>query len=177
MAKVAFSKIKISPINEPYNHIVLADGTQIDVKTYLPVQDKLALISRVIQQAHEQDSNYSNPVKANVYRDLEVIFAYTNISFTEKQLEDVAKLYDLLVSSGFYETVKNIIPKSETEYIYNLIYKTASDIIAYRNSAVGIMEALSQDYKNLEFDAEALQKKINDPESLSFLKEVLTKMG
>ena len=175
MAKIAFSKLDLRK-NQEVVELQVDDDVVVEVKQYLPINDKLELVSSIVNTAVE-DGNIVNYGRLDVLFAINIIKAYTNISFTEKQLEDVAKLYDLLVSSGFYETVKNIIPKSETEYIYNLIYKTASDIITYRNSAVGIMEALSQDYKNLEFDAEALQKKINDPESLSFLKEVLTKMG
>lgn len=175
MAKIAFGKLDLKK-NQEVVELQVDDDVVVEVKQYLPINDKLELVSSVVNTAVE-DGNIVNYGRLDVLFAINIIKSYTNISFTEKQLEDVAKLYDLLVSSGFYETVKNIIPKSETEYIYNLIYKTASDIITYRNSAVGIMEALSQDYKNLEFDAEALQKKINDPESLSFLKEVLTKMG
>ena len=175
MAKVAFSKLDLKK-NQEVVELQVDDDVVVEVKQYLPVNDKLELVSSIVNTAVE-NGNIVNYGQLDVLFAINIVKAYTNINFTEKQLEDVAKLYDLLVSSGFYETVKNIIPKSETEYIYNLIYKTASDIITYRNSAVGIMEALSQDYKNLEFDAEALQKKINDPESLSFLKEVLTKMG
>jgi hypothetical protein len=41
-------------------------------------------MGRVVELAHEQDCNFSNPVKSAVIRDLEVVFAYTNLSFTDK---------------------------------------------------------------------------------------------
>lgn len=175
MAKIAFGKLDLKK-NQEIVELQIDDDVVVEVKQYLPVNDKLELVSNVVNTAVE-NGNIVNYGQLDVLFAINIIKAYTNINFTEKQLEDVAKLYDLLVSSGFYEAVKNTIPTTETDYIYGLIYRTANDIIAYRNSAVGIMETLSQDYKNLEFDAEALQKKINDPESLSFLKEVLTKMG
>lgn len=175
MAKIAFGKLDLKK-NQEVVELQVDDDVVVEVKQYLPVNDKLELVSTVVNTAVE-NGNIVNYGQLDVLFAINIIKAYTNINFTEKQLEDVAKLYDLLVSSGFYEVVKNVIPTAETDYIYSLIYRTANDIITYRNSAVGIMEALSQDYKNLEFDAEALQKKINDPESLSFLREVLTKMG
>lgn len=175
MAKIAFGKLDLKK-NQEVVEFQVDDDVVVEVKQYLPVNDKLELVSSVVNTAVE-NGNIVNYGQLDVLFAINIVKAYTNINFTEKQLEDVAKLYDLLVSSGFYETVKNTIPTSETDYIYGLIYRTANDIITYRNSAVGIMEALSQDYKNLEFDAEALQKKINDPESLAFLREVLTKMG
>ena len=175
MAKIAFGKLDLKK-NQEVAELQIDDEVVVEVKQYLPVNDKLELVSSVVNTAVE-NGNIVNYGQLDVLFAINIVKAYTNINFTEKQLEDVAKLYDLLVSSGFYEAVKNTIPTTETDYIYSLIYRTANDIITYRNSAVGIMEALSQDYKNLEFDAEALQKKINDPEGLSFLREVLTKMG
>ena len=42
------------------------------------------------------NNNFANPVKLNVFLRLEIIFNYTNISFTDKQKEDLVKLYDIL---------------------------------------------------------------------------------
>ena len=103
MAKVPFTKLKCK-INENEIPVQIGEET-IAVKQYLPIQEKLALISRVVEFAHEQDYNYSNPVKISVYRDLEIIFTYTNISFTDKQKEDLPKLYDMLYSSGIIKTI------------------------------------------------------------------------
>ena len=94
MAKVSFTKLKCK-VETSITHIEW-EGETIEVKQYLPIQEKLALIGRVIMQAHEQDENYSNPVKVDVFRGLEMIFAYTNISFTDKQKEDLPKLYDMI---------------------------------------------------------------------------------
>ena len=116
MAKVPFSKLKCK-INEDTIPLQIGEET-IAVKQYLPIQEKLELISKVIMQAHEQDENYSNPVKAGVYRDLEVIFAYTNISFTDKQKEDLPKLYDILYSSGVIAEVLKNIPEDESWRLY-----------------------------------------------------------
>ena len=92
-------------------------------------------------------------------------------------MEDPAKLYDLFVGNGLDIDILRAIPKSEIDFISNVVEKTAEGIIQYRNSAVGIVEAISQDYSNLNFDATELQKKIGDPENLAFLKDVLTKLG
>ena len=77
MARIPFTKLKCK-INTNEIPVQIGEET-IAVKQYLPIQEKLELIGKVVMQAHEQDENYSNPVKAGVYRDLEVIFAYTNI--------------------------------------------------------------------------------------------------
>ena len=36
---------------------------------------------------------------------------------------------------------------------------------------------MGKDYSNLDFEASDIQKKIADPENLSLLKDILTKLG
>ena len=91
MAKVSFTKLGLSK-NQSINNVAWNDCI-IEVKQYLPINEKLNLISNVINFAHDEN-NYSNPVKVDVYTALEIMYAYTNINFTDKQKEDVTKLYD-----------------------------------------------------------------------------------
>ena len=45
------------------------------------------------------------------------------------------------------------------------------------NSAYGIMERVTTDYKDLDFDATEIQKKIGNKENVEFLQEVMEKLG
>lgn len=176
MAKIPFSKLKIKKVDDSIKTIEF-EGQTIEVRQYLPIQEKLALISRVIELAHEQDSNFSNPVKADVYIDLEMFKAYTNVSFTEKQLEDPAHLYDILLSSGLLEEVYDAIPSDETSAIVRGVTDSIAAFYQYQNSVLGLLDTISTDYSNLNFDLDALKEKITDPEQLALVKEVLTKLG
>lgn len=175
MAKVPFTKLKCK-INEDSVPVQIGEET-IAVKQYLPIQEKLELIGNVVMQAHEQDANYSNPVKAGVYRDLELIFAYTNINFTDKQKEDLPKLYDMLKSSGVLSTIIEAIPADEYTEIMFGIEDSIEAIYKYQNSALGILDTIKADYSNLEYDANAIKESLGNPENLSLLKDVLTKLG
>ena len=86
MAKVAFSKLKCK-INETEVPVQIGEEI-VMVKQYLPIQDKLALIGRVIERAHEEDYNFSNPVKADV--------------ITSRALGDVSHLIEW--GRNFYKT-------------------------------------------------------------------------
>ena len=175
MAKVPFTKLKCK-INTDEVPVQIGEET-IAVKQYLPIQEKLELIGKVVMQAHEQDENYSNPVKAGVYRDLEVIFAYTNISFTDKQKEDLPKLYDMLYSSGIISEVLKNIPENEYTEIVLGVKDSIEAIYKYQNSALGILDTIKADYSNLEYDANAIKENLGNPDNLSLLKDVLTKLG
>ena len=84
MAKVSLTKLGLK-VNQEIKTIEFNEQI-IEIKQYLPVNDKLELISNVINLAHDEN-NFSNPVKVSVFTTLEIMYAYTNINFTEKQKE------------------------------------------------------------------------------------------
>jgi predicted nucleic acid-binding protein len=96
-------------------------------------------------------------MKLDLFTCLEVIYAYTNISFTEKQKEDAPKLYDLMDSNDIFNIVISKIPQSEYKFIVNGVNETAKAIYAYNNSLAGMLENISKDYSNLDLDASSIQ--------------------
>ena len=148
----------------------------LEVKKYLPIQQKLEMIGNIIEMAHDMENNYANPVKTKVLLDLEVMYNYTNINFTEKQKEDPAKLYDLLKSSGILGQVKNMLGDEYYSLVQDLL-DSQKAVYDYRNSVLGILDTVKTDYSNLNLDASEIQQKLADPENMAFLKDVLTKLG
>lgn len=174
MAKIGFTKLSLKRKNEVKT--ITINNNQIEIKQYLPVNEKLDLIARVINGAHDQN-NFPNPIKIEVIGTLEMIMAYTNISFTEKQKEDIPKLYDLLEENGVIKDIISQIPEDEYNFIIDGINKTVDAVYTYNNSVLGILETVSKDYSNLDFDATQIQKKMADPENLKLVRDVLTKLG
>ena len=177
MAKVPFSKLGATK-NQEVKTVIINEQT-IEVKQYLPSNDKLELISNVINTAAnvKEGMNFANPVLIDICGTLEIIYAYTNISFTEKQKEDPTKLYDLLDNSGIIDAIINLIPEIEYNFIIDGIDQSVESIYTYHNSLLGILEHVSQDYSNMDLEASAIQQKLGDPDNMAFLKEVLTKLG
>ena len=174
MAKVSFTKLGLKK-NEEIG-ILHINEQDIEVKQYLPINEKLELISSVINSAADEN-NFSNPVKENVFLTLEILYHYTNINFTDKQKEDPVKLYDLVVSSGLVNKVTDLIPEEELDEVINGVAQSVKAIYTYRNSVLGILESISQDYSSLNLDATEIQKKLADPDNMALLKQVLTKLG
>lgn len=174
MAKVSFTKLGLKK-NEDVG-ILHINEQDVEVKQYLPVNEKLELISSVINSAADEN-NFSNPVKENVFLTLEILYHYTNINFTDKQKEDPVKLYDLVVSSGLVNKVTDLIPEEELDEVINGVAQSVKAIYAYRNSILGILESISQDYSALNLDATEIQQKLADPDNMALLKQVLTKLG
>lgn len=174
MPKIGFTKLGLKPNNEIQT--IKFNEQTIEVKQYLPVEEKLELITNVLELSHDSN-NFSSPVKVSVYTTLEIIEKYTNVNFTEKQKENPTKLYDLLVGNGFAAAVIKAIPESEYNEILTGIKQTIKSVYKYQNSVLGILDTISQDYSNLNLDATEIQKKLADPENMALLKNIMTKLG
>ena len=174
MAKVSFTKLGLKK-KEEIKNITINDQV-IEVKQYLPISDKINIITNVIENSAD-DNNFANPVKVEVFANLEIMYAYTNISFTDKQKEDPTKLYDLLEENGVIAEVIAAIPENEYALLLGWIDETIEAFYTYRNSIMGIMEQISADYSNLSLDATEIQQKLADPQNLELLKNVMTKLG
>lgn len=175
MAKVSFSKLGLKKKNETVK-VKLTDEIEIEVIQYLPVNDKLNLIAEVLNKSVDEN-HFANPVKIEVVGTLEMIKAYSNLTFTEKQLEDPAKLYDLLEQNDITNKIMAAIPEHEYEFVIAGVDNTIKAFYEYQNSLYGILDNVSQDYSNLELDASKIQQTIADPNNLELLKTILTKLG
>lgn len=176
MAKIAYTKLNAKINTEVETISVEGCDSFVEVRQYLPVDEKLGLIGRVIELAHD-NNNFSNPVKLNVYLELEIIYAYTNIAFTEKQKENITKLYDNLTSSGWVEKILKAIPVNELDILRSGLQDTVKAYYDYRNSVLGILETISADYSNLNFDIEKLSHNLVDGENIELIKNILDKLA
>lgn len=173
-ATVSFANMKLKT-NSNVKTVIFANQ-EIEVKQYLPVDDKLKLISNVLNNSAD-DNNFANPVKVDLFGTLEILYMYTNINFTDNQKKDPAKLFDICLSSGLVKVVIDAIPADEYADLISWIDGCIDGFYQYKHSALGIMEAIAMDYSSLNFDASDIQNKIADPGNLTLLKDILTKLG
>ena len=172
--KVTFTKLALKK-KEDVKIITLGENV-VEVKQYLPINDKIDVIINVLNNSQDKNG-FANPLKIDVYFNLELIYYYTNINFTDKQKEDITKLFDLFEESGSLLKIIKTIPEDEYNNLLNRTQETIDNFYKRQISALGIMEQISADYKDLDFNAEAIQKKLADPNNLSFLKSVMTQLG
>lgn len=175
MAKVNFTKLNKIKSMEPIT-TTIGDQT-VEVEQYLPLEKKVDLITSVIEQSGNGEEGFFNIVKLEAYYIIEMIKAYTNISFTEKQLEDTTKLYDAIRLNDVWAGVEDAIPEVEREYVWNNILTLAKEITTYNNSVLGILKAVSNDRDALNFDVTEMMNQLNDPQALTLLKSMVDKTG
>lgn len=173
MAKIALTKLGLKPNAEIKT--IEWNGQNIEVKQYLPIEAKLDLISDIANKSLDENPYY-NPARIKIFVRLEIILAYANINTTDKQREDIFKLYDMFAGE-LGDKILGSIPASEYNFINSTVWDIIEGIYRYKNSAMGIMENLTTDYSALDLDATEIQKKIGDPNNLELLRSILTKLG
>ena len=171
MAKVNLTKLNKIKSLDPID-IKIGEET-ISVVQYLPLEKKLAIMQNIIEQAGNNEEGFYNIVKLTVFYTIEMLRAYTNISFTEKQLEEPQKLYDIIVLNNIWETVKDSIPEKERDYIWDNTCALAREITDYNHSALGILKMARADYGETDFNIASIMENIKDPETLGLMKEIL----
>lgn len=175
MAKVPFSKLEVKVCDTSSSHCYYNTKNEevyYEVKYYLPVEEKMEMISKIINQSID-DNGYYNPIRVKIFTVLEVTYAYTNLSFTAKQKENIFKLYDQLVSTGIFQTIKESIYEADWKEIEDTITETVDNIYKYKNSIMGILENVSTDYSAVNMDLAAIQEKLTDPSVVGLINDIL----
>ena len=174
MAKISLNSI--TPIKK-VNSIKIKIGEQeIEVLQYLPVNDKLALAERVLNMTLD-DTGFLNPVRLEVYTYLEIIRTYTNISITDKMIENAPKTYDLLEMNHILVEVVNAIPEEEYNALIGMIEDSAEHTVKYLTSFVGMMKTVSQDYDATKMNVDEIMNTLDDPDKIGLVKDILDKIG
>ena len=174
MAKVAFNKLGLKKTEEI--EVIEWNEQKIEVKQYLPIEDKLDMIANIINQSADYNGYY-NPARIYIFTILEMIDYYTNISLTEKQKADVFKTFDLFVNSGLSAAIFDKINPYEYNQIKSWVHELINSIYAYKNSVVGIMDTIKEDFNLMDLDASKIAQNLGNKENMELLKDILTQMG
>ena len=174
MAKVSLNSI--TPIKKVDSVKIKIGEQEIEVLQYLPINDKLALAERVLNMTLD-DTGFLNPVRLEVYTYLEIIRTYTNISITDKMMENAPKTYDLLEMNNILISIVNAIPEEEYNALIGMIEDSAEHTVKYLTSFVGMMKTVSQDYDATKINVDEIMNTLDNPEKIGLVKDILDKIG
>lgn len=174
MAKVAFSKV--TPIKAIDAKSIQLGEITVKVIQYLPVDDKAQLISELLSYTIDSTGAY-NPMRLKIWFDVLLLKYYSDINITDKQLENVSKLYDALVINNIIDTVVENIPNNEYKMLWSSAVMCAKNIVNFNNSLVGMLNTINADYAIAKDDIDKTIDKIENPEALKTVKEILEKVG
>ena len=157
MAKVSFGTLKLKK-QENTTTIKIADK-DIEVLNYLPIEDKYDLIQATLQQSVEGIGFNEILIEMNFY--LNVVFLYSNISFTETQKEDRYKLYDILESNGIINEIVNAIPVQEFKSLMDSFDLEKKRVGRENRSSAGILNNIISKLPNKAQETSDILKNIN----------------
>lgn len=175
MAKVSLNKV--TPIKNIDPKVINIGGEEITVIQYLPMADKISFVENVMSKAIDVNTGVSSPIRLEVQFYLELIRVYTNISLTDKMLENAAKTYDMLECNHIIEAVIEAIPEQEFDTIFEYVMESITHAETYNTSFAGVLKATSQNYTETEADVTALLSQLTEVQDSKILQDVLTKLG
>jgi hypothetical protein len=139
--KVSYANMKLKVNNEVKTFDF--NGTEIEVLSYLPIEDKFDLVMITLQESLV--NNIYNSIQLEMHFNLNLAYMYTNISFTDKQKEDEAKLYDTLKTNGFFDKLVETIDDDEYAELLGYIEEEIEKSMRYNTSAAAIIRSLVDD--------------------------------
>lgn len=158
MAKISLTKFNLKVSTDTTN--VQFNGQDITIRQYIPVEEKIAAIERIINAVVSTNHSFYNPIEVEIRKINMLLELYTNIALTQKQKDDVLKTYDLLVATGLDKFILDNIPSSELEMFDEWLHISLNNIYTYHNSIYGILETINKDYGNLALDASVIKNEL-----------------
>lgn len=177
MAKITFNKLKMKIKNLPVEVAIPDTDIKLEVLTYLPQAEKAKFISFVIQNSLDEKTGCFSPIRLETFFSIALAKWYGQISFTNKQIADAAKTYDILQSNDVFNLIADTIPEDEYRFIESATNDTAKDIARFNNSAAGILAAMNTDAASLDGELSDILEKIKNKEGIEELSVIREMMG
>lgn len=163
---VSFKDLDI-PVEEKCRTIKINDTTNLEVRPYLPIQEKTDFLNYIVSSSLDENTGCFSPLRVNVYFSIAICKWYGGIDIGD---EDVNHVYDTLESQGVVGLVLSAIPEEEKEFITELVEDTVDDISRYNSSAAGIINNMSFSAEELDERMRSLLAQFKDKDSLQILK-------
>lgn len=143
------------------------NGSEVAIVPYLSINDKYDLVMTTINKSYG-DGIY-NPLKIKMCFELGLVYKYSNIVFTQDELDDEVALYDVLCRSGLLELIKNHIDKEELEKVYTYLYETLSKIEENQSHFFSVINNLIQELPTISDKLKDLTQNLSGEKIQNFL--------
>lgn len=161
---MAIERIKLNTLGaieeDPIEYMNIGQ-TVVAVHKYIPYEQMLDMIQWCIDYIINDRPFISAPLK-KIIKDFAILNFYTNFDFSFlTEYETMAQIYaeyDLVYHYGVMDKVKEFIDPGQLCFFEDTLNETLTSIIAYRNSAKGIVDALVE---NAQQDIDKMQGAID----------------
>lgn len=136
MAKLSLNKLNLNKKQDI--KIVSFEGNEIEVAQYLDIASKSGLINAAVRGS--VIDGIVDEILLDAYLHLFIVERYTNISFTQKQKENLLETFDLLDSNKFFNVIIEGMAENEYEYIFTMAKRLMNSLNEYNKNVVSIFQ-------------------------------------
>lgn len=176
MSKVTFSKLKLKMPTDFIVGSIEVNDIEILVKGYLTQQEKADLVAFILENSIDDRGCFS-PIRIETFWGIALVKWYGDISFTDKQILDAAKTYDILECNGVIDEICDLIPEHEYDFLRDMLNETKDDIARYNNSFAGMIAMTSGAANNMNTEVTDILNKIRNSEGLEQLSVIKDIVG
>jgi uncharacterized protein YjgD (DUF1641 family) len=147
-------------------------------KEFVPVEQILQKVQTIMELSLAPELGLYMPGSLEVFKTIFSIQLFSDLEFTDEEIDKPMELYDELRQSGISDILQDCLISNKSYQLFNsLLYQTIDKFEKYQTSAYGILDSLKKDYNDMDFNIEKLQEKIKNKENIEYLDEVMEKMG
>jgi len=128
--------------------IKLNSGVDLDVRMYLPIDDKANLITWAINLALDDKTGCISPIRFEVCFAIAVVKWYADIELDDDT--PLSTIYDIFELNDVINQVMGAIPVPEIDFLRDLAKDTAEDIVRYNNSFAGMITGIGDNAGELD---------------------------
>lgn len=142
--RIAISSIAAVPVEEP---IYLALGqVTIEVRPRITFAEQLEMMQHCIDILVGDKPFLSAPM-ARLVKDFAILQFYTNLDadIVPRTTEEIYSMYDAINAWGIMENILAKIDPKQIEFFETNLDATVNAILAYRNSAKGMLDSLVEE--------------------------------
>lgn len=136
MAKLSLNKLNLNKKQDI--KIVSFEGNEIEVAQYLDIASKSGLINAAVRGS--VIDGIVDEILLDAYLHLFIVERYTNISFTQKQKENLLETFDLLDSNKFFNVIIEGMSENEYEYIFTMAKRLMNNLNEYNKNIVSVFQ-------------------------------------
>lgn len=176
MAKITFSKLGLKA-QKNTKTVPVNDDLNLEIRQYLPITEKADFVTFIVDNAIDETTGCFSPIRLEVCFGIALAKWYANISFTEKQMQDITKIYDLLEENKIIDLINQAIPDDESDFIHDLVNDTVEDISRYNNSFAGMLHGMTDEAGNLGTSLDDILERVKNRQGLEVLSEIKNVVG
>lgn len=174
--KITINALGLTAAKPEYTEVTI-NGSVIKVAKHLTIEEQAAFTAEVCNNVVGSEG-FLNPYRFEAWVKIMILKHYTNISFTDAQLENIQKTYEIVNSSKeILEPIYEALPQAELNEVIKITFNTIQNIYAFENSAMGIVKKFNAgSQENMDQWTEVLNR-ISEGKEIEFVKELVEKMG